>query len=174
MSTTLAALYEHNLWANRAMLEKCATLSDEQLDATTTGTYGTIRDTLKHLVGAEERYVTTLEGQPFTPTLREQEPFPGFEELISAAEASGKALIDIANTAVPGQTLRGKRRNGGSYEYANTILLIQAINHATEHRAHINSILTHLGVEPLDLDGWSFGKSLGQVKITEPPAENAS
>jgi hypothetical protein len=52
-------------------------------------------------VGAEERYVTTLKNQPFIPTLREQEPFPGFEELINAAEESGKALIDIANTAVP-------------------------------------------------------------------------
>lgn len=169
MSTVLAALYEHNLWANQIMLKKCAELTDEQLDSTTTGTYGTIRDTLLHLVGAEERYVTTLTGGPLLP-LREQEPFPSFEELISANAASGKSLIDIANEAVPGVTLRGKRRNGGSYEYANTVVLTQAINHATEHRAHINSVLTSLGVEPPDLDGWSYGDAYGLISITDPPA----
>jgi len=170
MSTTLAALYEHNLWANQIMLKRCAELSDEQLDATTTGTYGTIRDTLLHLVGAEERYVTQLTNQPPTPTVRESDPFPGFNELIGVNAASGQSLIEIANEAVPGVVLRGKRRNGGSYEIVNTILLTQAINHATEHRAHINSVLTSLGVEPPDLDGWSYGEAHGQVSITDPPS----
>src|SRR4051794_38072425 len=123
MSTTLAALFEHNLWANQIMLKHCAELSDEQLDATTMGTYGTIRDTLVHLVGAEERYVTTLADRPPVPFLREREPFPGFEELTNANEASGKSLIDVANSAVAGELLPGKRRDGTSYEIVNTVLL---------------------------------------------------
>jgi uncharacterized damage-inducible protein DinB len=174
MSTTLAALYEHNLWANQLMLEACAKLSNEQLDATTAGTYGTIRNTLIHLVGAEERYVTMLTSRPPIPVLREHEPFPGFEELISASKASGQSLIDIANSAVAGDILRGKRRNGASYEIVNTVVLTQAINHATEHRAHINSVLTHLGLGPLDLDGWAYGDSHGQIVMGEPPTVGAS
>jgi len=173
MTTVLAALFEHNLWANQIMLKRCAELSDEQLDSTTTGTYGTIRDTLLHLVGAEERYVTTLTSGPLLP-LREQEPFPGFDDLIGANATSGKSLIEIANVAAPGVTLRGKRRNGGSYEYANTIVLTQAINHATEHRAHINTILTSLDIEPLDLDGWMYGEAHGLISITDPPSESSS
>jgi hypothetical protein len=124
-------------------------------------------------VGAEERYVTTLTNGPLLP-LRENEPFPGFDELIGVNAVSGKSLIEIANEAVPGEILRGKRRNGGSYEYANTVVLIQAINHATEHRAHINSVLTSLGVEPPDLDGWSYGDAHGQISIVEPPNVSAS
>jgi uncharacterized damage-inducible protein DinB len=173
-STTLGALYEHNLWTNQLMLEACSKLTDEQLDATTIGTYGSIRDTLVHLVGAEERYVTMLTGQPPIPVLREHEPFPGFEELIKASKASGQSLIDIANSAVAGDMLRGKRRNGESYEIVNTVVLTQAINHATEHRVHINSVLTHLGLEPLDLDGWAYGDAHGQISQGEPSGATAS
>jgi uncharacterized damage-inducible protein DinB len=70
--------------------------------------------------------------------------------------------------------LRGKRRNGASYEIVNTVVLTQAINHATEHRAHINSVLTHLGLEPLDLDGWAYGSAHGQISRGEPAGAAAS
>ena len=35
---TLTTLYRHNRWANLRLLERCAGLSDEQLDATLLGT----------------------------------------------------------------------------------------------------------------------------------------
>jgi uncharacterized damage-inducible protein DinB len=174
MSTTLAALFEHNLWANRIVLEHCSKLSDEQLDATALGVYGSIRSTLVHLFGAEERYVTMLTSQPPIPFAREQEPFPGFDELRRICGESGQALVEVAEQAKPDDILRGKRRNGASYEIAGPILLIQAINHATEHRSHINTVLTHLGLEPLKLDGWAYGDALGQVSIGQPPMAGAS
>ncbi len=36
------------------------------------------------------------------------------------------------------------------------ILLTQVINHATEHRAQIMAILTQLGIEPPELDAWTY------------------
>ena len=36
------------------------------------------------------------------------------------------------------------------------ILLIQAINHATEHRAQVATILTQQGSTPPEMDGWTF------------------
>jgi len=35
------------------------------------------------------------------------------------------------------------------------------INHATEHRAQIMAILTQLGIQPPDLDGWSYFEAQG-------------
>ena len=46
---TLTTLFSHNLWANLRLLERCADLTSEQLDATISGTFGTIRDTLGHI-----------------------------------------------------------------------------------------------------------------------------
>ena len=35
--------------------------------------------------------------------------------------------------------------------------MVQAINHATEHREQIKSMLSSLGVTPPDIDGWDYG-----------------
>ena len=37
-----------------------------------------------------------------------------------------------------------------------TTILAQVINHATEHREQVKAILTQLGIEPPDLQGWSY------------------
>lgn len=37
------------------------------------------------------------------------------------------------------------------------VVLVQAINHATEHRTQIFTILTQQGLEPPVLDGWTYG-----------------
>jgi uncharacterized damage-inducible protein DinB len=37
-----------------------------------------------------------------------------------------------------------------------SLILTQAINHATEHRAQVTTILTQQGVEPPDLSGWAY------------------
>ena len=37
--------------------------------------------------------------------------------------------------------------------------MVQIINHATEHREQICSMLTALGVTPPDLDGWDYGEA---------------
>jgi uncharacterized damage-inducible protein DinB len=36
--------------------------------------------------------------------------------------------------------------------------MLQVINHATEHREQIKSMLTALGVTPPSIDGWDFGE----------------
>jgi uncharacterized damage-inducible protein DinB len=45
---------------------------------------------------------------------------------------------------------------GTPREVPKTIILTQVINHATEHRAQIMAILTQLGIQPPDLDSWSY------------------
>ena len=43
-----------------------------------------------------------------------------------------------------------------SFATPAALFLLQAINHATEHRAQIATTLTQLGIEPPVLDGWAF------------------
>ena len=50
MVSLLVMFYEHNTWANLRLLDFCAGLSDEQLDASAPGTFGRVRDTLVHIV----------------------------------------------------------------------------------------------------------------------------
>ena len=44
-----------------------------------------------------------------------------------------------------------------------SLILLQAVNHATEHRSQIATILTQLGIEPPAMDGWTFFFDAGHM-----------
>lgn len=155
MATVLVDLFRHNTWANERLLEVCAGLDDAKLDATGDGTYGSVRDTLVHLFGAQGRYVHTLNGEVPATMVSEREPWPGFETLRASAVETDRALEEIATRADSMEPVK-REWQGQMVELPVALLMTQAINHATEHRAHINTILTLAGVEPPGLDGWSW------------------
>src|ERR1700704_6086695 len=62
----------HGVWANGQLLERCRALSDDQLELAVPGTYGSIRNTLAHIVAPEEGYLVRLLGSLLhDPPLRE-------------------------------------------------------------------------------------------------------
>lgn len=157
---TLTTLFGHNLWANLRLLELCATLNDEQLDATIIGVYGNIRDTLQHVVTAERSYLSRIRtGQPYRRP--EGAPPLTLAEMLDSARASGQGLIESAPTVQADDTVRVDW-DGVMIAIPSAILLTQAINHATEHRSQIMAILTQLGIQPPELDGWSFFRATAQ------------
>lgn len=155
MSESLVELFRHNTWANQLIFDACENLTDAQLDATVVGTYGNIRDTLTHLVGAQERYVETLTEADAITAFRERAPFPGVAALREGALTSSKALIELATQAQSGATVTTNWR-GETATLPVWLLLVQAINHATEHRAQVAAILTQQGIDPPTMDGWTY------------------
>jgi uncharacterized damage-inducible protein DinB len=155
MSESLVELFRLNSWANQRLFDACEGLSDAQLDATVVGTFGSIRDTLVHIVGAQERYVTALAAVGPVSAIRERDPFPGLAELRDGARTSGEALVELAAQARSGATVTTTWRGEG-YTLPVWLLLVQAINHATEHRAQAAAILTQQGIAPPGMDGWTY------------------
>lgn len=157
METTLVELFKHNRWANLRLLDACASLSDEQLEASVSGTFGSVRNTLVHLLAAEGRYVMLLTGEQQERPLRESDEFPGFEALRTSARHSGDALIKVASADPFEKILRGTRGDR-PYAIPAPVPLIQAINHATEHREQVKAILSQQGIEPPDVSAWSYNE----------------
>jgi uncharacterized damage-inducible protein DinB len=155
MSESLVEMFRHNVWANERLFDACAGLSDAQLDATVIGTFGSIRNTLMHIVGAQERYVAALAETGPISVIREREPFPGLAELRDGVRTSGLALIERAAQAQSGATVTTTWR-GKEHTLPVWLLLVQAINHATEHRAQVAAILTQQDIEPPSMDGWTY------------------
>ena len=156
----LAELFRHNLWANLTLIDLCLTLPDEILATNVPGTFGGIRETLTHLVGAEGRYTSALVGGPErrNPTL--EEAAPDLASLREHARQSGEELIAYAETVEGNPTLDVTWR-GQSYETPAALFLVQAINHSTEHRSQIKMALTQAGISPPELDGWTWADSRG-------------
>jgi uncharacterized damage-inducible protein DinB len=160
--SVIESLFRHNRWANLKLLDFCAGLSDEQLGATATGAFGSIRATLAHLVGAEVDYVCRVTGRAMPEWVSERR-WPGIETLKEDAGWSGEALEQIAVAARAHDVVR-ETEQGLWAEYPLAALLVQAINHATEHRSQISAIITALGLEPPNLDGWGIMEELGQFR----------
>src|SRR5438309_9107803 len=57
----------HDVWATTKLLERCRSLTAEQMQLTAPGTYGTIEKTFAHIVRANEGYLNTygVIPQPF-------------------------------------------------------------------------------------------------------------
>ncbi len=162
---TLTTLYHHHRWANLRILERCAGLSDEQLGATLLGTFGSIRDTLQHIVTAERSYFSRIStGQPYRHP-KDAAPLT-LAEMTEWARTSGAGLIEWAPRVQAGDTVQIDW-DGVLRDVPKTILLTQVINHATEHRAQIMAILTQLGIQPPELDSWSYFDEMEQVVASD-------
>ena len=155
MNKALADFFKHNLWANLSLLAACANLLDAQLDAPTKGTFGSIRETLMHIFAAEEGYVQRFTGQRPAPALHERDPFPGFDQLRQRARKTGEALIAIAEQWEPSQILHLSYQ-GQSNDVPAIFVLIQAVNHATDHRSQVATLLSQQDITPPELDGWTY------------------
>jgi uncharacterized damage-inducible protein DinB len=152
---SLTTLFSHNLWANLRLLERCAALSSRQLDATISGTYGSIRDTLQHIVIGEQLYFSLIStGQRYDPP--EDAPPLTLAEMVESVRTTGAGLIEWAPKVQADDTAQDDYWEGTPHYAPKTIILTQVINHATEHRAQIMAILTQLGIQPPELDGWTY------------------
>jgi uncharacterized damage-inducible protein DinB len=160
MTTGLPDFFKYNLWANLRLLDACAHLSDAQLDATAKGTFGSVRETIMHLFGAEEGYARSLTGTSPTPLLNELTTFPGFDELRRRAKGSGEALIMFTEQGKQGELSQILHLDGGTYDAPAIIVVIQAINHAIDHRSQIATLLSQQDIEPPDLDSWAYNDAL--------------
>ncbi len=154
--TVLVKIFEHNNWANSRVIQACSALSDEQLDAEPrSATHGSIRRTLVHLVTSQQGYLRLLT-LPLEDRLESVAP-PPFAELQKFASSSGEALLALAKGEAS-MPIKGQLRTQDGFFVEPWVVMVQVINHATEHREQINSMFSALGVAPPDLDGWGYGE----------------
>ncbi|MCI0550237.1 MAG: DinB family protein [Anaerolineae bacterium] len=155
----LAKLFEHNNWANQKILEACAALTDEQLDAPPqSATEGSIRSTLLHLVSSQYGYLRLL-----TLPLEERRDrvTVEFADIEKSLKDSGARLLELAKDVSKLPSARIQTRD--DYMVEPWVLMTQIINHATEHREQVKSMLTALGITPPSIDGWDYGESVNAL-----------
>ncbi len=168
-TSLVTTLFAHNTWANLKLLDVCAHLSDIQLDTSAIGGYGSIRDTLMHIIGAEVSYVSRVNGKRPPHTLA-GEQFPEFAALQDVVRWAGDELLQLALSARKDTSVQ-EREQGLACQYPLASLMVQEVTHATEHRTQIAAILTQLGVEPPDMSVWQYMMETGEFQewVEEAP-----
>ena len=161
----LADAFGHHVWATLRLLEACATLDDEQLATTVPGTYGSILDTLRHIVDGDVFYLNVLMDrlEPFDEVRAE---IPTMRAVMEAHAADWQNLL--AGDIDPVTDVIEREENGWQTHAPLGIRLAQALHHGTDHRSQIGTALTTLGIEPPDTDVWEYGKLDGRFFHVEP------
>jgi uncharacterized damage-inducible protein DinB len=188
-------MFRHKTWATLRLIEHCQTLEDEHLDATIPGTYGTIRETLRHLVDTEEGYFSILTRERFTSKaagaafVKRADRLPdgpaSLDELAKRIKRLGPRWEVMAQeTDLPSRDVT----TTDGWHLPAAVVMVQTIHHASDHRSHIMSILGARGLElpgPNDLDAWGYAEAMelmqelpetgaaGEVKRARPRNERA-
>lgn len=172
MTDALLELYRHKTWATLRLIEFCRGLPDEHLDATIPGTFGTIRETLRHLVGAEEGYFSILTRKHLSDPLPDgvvklddmpDGPIPLDELADRIRRLAPRWELLARDTALPGREVT----SSDGWRFPGFVAMAQAIHHADDHRSHILSILGARGIELPDLALWGYAEARG---LMEPVA----
>jgi uncharacterized damage-inducible protein DinB len=158
MSDILAELLRHNTWVNLRLIEACRGLTPQQLSVSVPGTYGAIADTFVHMVAAEEWALRQLTGAEIEDPLQEG-TFPGFAELGRHANDAGEALALAALRENQDRLIPVSGR-----QTPVSILFAEVVSHGFEHKAHIMTTMTHLGVEPPYLGAFIYGEEVGKIQ----------
>lgn len=144
----------YNRWANLELLDQCAGLTEDQLQLSVPGTYGTVAAQWMHILAAEQRYVRRLSGAE--AQLSEKQRFPGIAALTEHARRSGDALIAAAELLGSSDTTDADY-DGRMVRLRKSLIVVQAIHHGNDHRTQIGTILLAHALPLQDIDVWHYG-----------------
>jgi uncharacterized damage-inducible protein DinB len=162
----LADPFAHHVWATLRLIDTCLSLGPEQLGRDVPGTYGSILETMRHLVGADSSYLFALTGGIVPVIDEDQMDLP---ELRVAMEGNGAAWSSLLAADLDPDVVVVRHRDDGSESHAPLgIRLAQALHHGTDHRSQVCTALTILGVEPPAIDAWDFADQDGRLAEVPP------
>jgi uncharacterized damage-inducible protein DinB len=151
----LSEAFQHHTWATEELIRHLRKLPDTALTATSAGVYGEVLATLSHLLGADSRYLSYLEGTP-PPRRSGPDEVRSLDELAdSLRDQAVRWRIVLARLGELDVTIpaRGDRPE---MPHATNLLIGQALHHGNDHRTQICTVLSANGYGTPDLDVWSY------------------
>ncbi len=158
--------FAHHVWATLRLVDACLALSPEQLETAVPGTYGSIRETMRHLVGADSSYLFATTGDRTHLIDEDHMELPELRAAMEGHSAAWSGLL--AQDLDPDAPLVRHHDDGSETHTTMGIRLAQALHHGTDHRSQICTAVTTLSVEPPDIDLWAFAEQYGRV-VEVPP-----
>lgn len=145
-------------WANKQMLEILKGLPDEAINYSAWNPDWTVGTIAHHIVIAEGRLISRIIEQSAPPEFDPPKNSSDIAQLITVCAERDAQQLSLINTP---DEMRKFVRYGNEVEFLTSTILVQAVHHASEHRAQISDILAANNMDVLNLDEidlWSFEK----------------
>jgi uncharacterized damage-inducible protein DinB len=148
-------LFDYNYWANHLMLTTAAQLSPEQLSEPTPFSWGSVRDTLIHTLDSEHMWRNLCQtNQVVNPRLNKIEEFPTLDSIAAYWQTEEQAMRSYLNSLNDDamESIVRYEIEEGTRERVLWHCLVHVVNHGTQHRSEIATMLTNFGFSPGGID----------------------
>lgn len=161
MKSLLGDAFGHHAWATEQLLDACAGLTEEQLETKVPGLYGSIIQTLRHVVGTDRWYLSFFaEGEGLEAV--DDEADIGLDVLRVEMARNGEAWTRLLAREIDPDEDVPEPEDEGVLHSPVGVRLAQVVHHGTDHRSQVCTALTSLGIEPPDIDVWAFARATGR------------
>ena len=150
----LRVLYDYNYWANRHLFRVLAQAPPDDFIRPAAGSYGSIRNTLVHVMSAEWGWLERCGGPARGPKLK-AEDFPDLQSVVNTWQTVEGRVRGFLETLTDDDLNRDVEFAIGTDPLQSMRigeLLHHAVVHATHHRGQIALLLRTLGHAPGNFD----------------------
>ena len=146
----LQSLLDYHYWARDRLLDAVERLTPDQFVQDLGNSFGSIRDTLVHVVSAEWAWCSRWEGESPSGHLASAD-FGTVQEVRARwvrEEARVRRFVDQLGPDCFDRVIQYTHFSGAPIESAFWHMLLHVVNHATFHRGQVTTMLRLLGAQP--------------------------
>ena len=150
----LEGLYDYGCWANQKLFRVISQLTPEQFTRDVAGSYGSIRNTMVHILSAEWGWLDRCGGQPRGPRLNPAD-YPTVESLIDTwnkVEAYEREFLSKLNDDDMARNIEYTIVPPDKRTMPLGELMHHAVTHGVHHRGQVALLLRLLGYAPGNFD----------------------
>ena len=161
----IRTLYEYNSWANHRQWQAASKLTTEQFLKPLGSSFGSVRDTLGHIYGAEWLWLERFEGRS-PSSLPDSSQFNDRASLESRWREFEPRLLGFVRRLTQAdldRVMEYKTLKFGVYRNPLWQSMQHLVNHGTYHRGQVTTLLRQLGAEPILTDLMHFYRERAQA-----------
>lgn len=147
---TIQQLFDYNVWANLRTVAGCESLSKEQLLQQVGGSFGSLRNTLAHIMDVEWLYHERWNGRAPSSFPR-AENYPDLSHIKirwKSIDADLNRYVSALSANDITRVIEFRNTKGTLLRHPLWETMQHMVNHSTYHRGQITVLLRQLGATP--------------------------
>lgn len=164
----LQHLYAYHYWANGRLFAAVGQLTPQEFTQTVAGSYGSVRNTLVHIVSAEWGWLDRCGGPPRGDRLNADD-YPTFESVCDTwrrVESYMRGFLGTLTDADLARAITFSLGSGPAHTLAMADFLTHGIIHAAHHRGQAALLIRALGHAPGNFDYMLYAVERAEVSAT--------
>ena len=151
---TIQRLFAYNTWADQRTVAGCEALTKEQFLEPLGGSFGSVRNTLAHIMDVEWLYLERWQGRAPSsfPKAEDYPDLSHIKERWRSIDSDMDEFLRALSSERLAQIIEFRNTKGILYRHPLWETMQHLVNHGTYHRGQVTTLLRQLGATPLATD----------------------